>query len=78
VDAWLRGALRATARETLLDPTARERGIFDPEAVASVLASHQAGVDLGTVIWPMLCLEQWFRTCVDAAPATAAEVPVAA
>jgi asparagine synthase (glutamine-hydrolysing) len=66
IDAWLRGQLRDGAHEALLDRSARERGLFDPAAVAGVLAAHDSGRDLGRVIWPMLCLEHWFRACVDA------------
>jgi asparagine synthase (glutamine-hydrolysing) len=78
VDAWLRNGLRGLTEELLLDPAATARGLFDPIAVRQTIAEQVAGHDRGTVLWPMICLELWYRTCVDAAPATPADLPVAA
>jgi len=66
VDAWFRGDLREMARETLLSTRARERGLFEPDAVGSLLADHAAGrADNGFRLWSLLCLELWFREVVD-------------
>ena len=78
IDAWLRGELRGLTEDLLLDPAATGRGLFDPIAVRRTIAEQAAGRDRGPVLWPMICLELWYRTCVDAAPATAADLPVAA
>jgi asparagine synthase (glutamine-hydrolysing) len=78
IDGWLRNGLRGLTEELLLDPAATARGLFDPVAVRRTIAEQVAGHDRGTVLWPMICLELWYRTCVDAAPATPADLPVAA
>ncbi|MGX6450221.1 asparagine synthase-related protein, partial [Patulibacter sp. S7RM1-6] len=69
--AWLRGALRPLATEVLLDPGTAARGIVRPAAVEALLRRHAAGEDHAMVLWALLCLELWFRTCVDAAPTAA-------
>jgi asparagine synthase (glutamine-hydrolysing) len=70
VSAWLRGPLQELAGDVLLDRTARERGLLDVPAVERRLAAHRAGEDHGLVLWTLLMLELWWRTCVDA-PAAA-------
>jgi asparagine synthase (glutamine-hydrolysing) len=65
---WLAGKLHAFARETLLSSTARARGLFRPEAVASLLDRHRAGEDHGERIWNLLVLEVWYREMVDGRP----------
>ena len=62
---WLAGKLHGFARETLLATRARERGLFRPEAVASLLDRHKAGEDHGERIWNLLILEIWFRELMD-------------
>jgi asparagine synthase (glutamine-hydrolysing) len=63
---WLRHDLRQMTRDVLLDRTARERGLFDPDHVAELVASldhESARVDR---VWTLLMLELWFRTFIDA------------
>lgn len=62
---WLAGKLHGFARETLLSNPARERGLFRPEAVESLLGRHKAGEDHGERLWNLLILEIWFREMVD-------------
>lgn len=62
---WFRGDLRDFARDTLLSQSARERGLFDMDAVGDMLARHRDGEDHGNRIWNLLCLEQWFREMID-------------
>ena len=62
---WLGGKLHAFARETLLSTVARSRGLFQPDAVRSLLDRHRAGEDHGERIWNLLALEVWFREMVD-------------
>ena len=71
---WFREDLRPTARELLLDDTARNRGWFRPAAVEQLLAEHDDGrADHGHRLWTLVMLELWQRTHVDApAPATVA------
>ena len=78
LESWLRGELRPMAEDLLLDSRTHERGLFDRKAVERTLAEHAQGLDRTLVIWPMIQLELWYRTCVDAAPAAADEVVAAA
>ncbi|MGQ0538903.1 MAG: asparagine synthase (glutamine-hydrolyzing) [Gemmatimonadaceae bacterium] len=63
---WMRGPLRDFVRDVLLSARARERGIYQPEAVARLIANEGA---FGRTLWGMLCLELWFQEHVDAARA---------
>jgi asparagine synthase (glutamine-hydrolysing) len=62
---WLRGRLHGRARDLLLSPEARGRGLFDPAAVGSLLDRHRAGEDHGERIWNLMVLETWYRELVD-------------
>lgn len=65
---WLRGALGGFAREVLLDPTARERGHFRPDRVATLLDQHAKGAaDHSEGIWRLMIYELWHREFVDGA-----------
>ena len=51
--SWLRNELRSLVHDTLTDQTFRDRGLFDPDAVAQLLVEHDGGLrpqcsDLGT------------------------------
>jgi asparagine synthase (glutamine-hydrolysing) len=68
IDRWLRAELRELAYETLLDRTARERGIMRPEYVQRLLDEHCSGRrNHHTRLWALLMLELWFRMWVDGA-----------
>lgn len=62
---WLAGRLHGFARDLLLAPSARSRGLFDPAAVTSLLDRHRAGEDHGERIWNLIVLETWYRELVD-------------
>jgi asparagine synthase (glutamine-hydrolysing) len=62
---WLAGRLHGFARELLLSTAARQRGLFAPAAVESLLERHRAGEDHGERIWNLMVLETWFRELVD-------------
>jgi asparagine synthase (glutamine-hydrolysing) len=63
---WMRGPWKTVARDVLLDPRSRQRGIIDPSAVERLLAGHAAGTTNGAdAIWSLLNLELWYRTHVD-------------
>ncbi|MBC8131603.1 MAG: asparagine synthase (glutamine-hydrolyzing) [Deltaproteobacteria bacterium] len=62
---WLGGKLHAFARETLLSNAAHARGLFQREAVESLLDRHRAGEDHGERIWNLLALEIWHREILD-------------
>ncbi|MCW3000508.1 MAG: hypothetical protein JWN65_4057 [Solirubrobacterales bacterium] len=63
IGAWLRGPLRELAHDILLDRRTRDRGLIDTHAAAATLRAHQAGQDRGAVLWSMLVLELWCRSC---------------
>jgi asparagine synthase (glutamine-hydrolysing) len=63
---WMRGAGAGLARDVLLDPRARQRGITDPTAVATLIDAHANGAADGTdAIWSLMNLELWYRTFID-------------
>jgi asparagine synthase (glutamine-hydrolysing) len=69
IDEWLRGELRELAHDALLDPVARSRGYFRPDAVGDLLDRHVAGTeDLSQPLWTLLMLELWHREFVDQEP----------
>jgi asparagine synthase (glutamine-hydrolysing) len=74
IGRWLAGRLHGTARDLLLSPEARQRGLFLPSAVESLLDRHRAGEDHGERIWNLMALETWFREMVDGRAAFAREI----
>ncbi len=70
LESWFRGELDSYARDVLLGPAARQRGLVDPVAMERVLDAHRAGTrDHASEIWAMLCLEHWAGTWLDRSPA---------
>lgn len=66
LDRWFRGPLKDELRRVLLDPVARARGLFRPEAVAALVDDHAAGRrDHAYKLWALLMLELWFRHHLD-------------
>jgi asparagine synthase (glutamine-hydrolysing) len=65
VDRWMRDDLAPLSRDVLLDQTARERGIFDPAAIETLLLQHQRGEPRGDQIWALMMLELWYRAFID-------------
>jgi asparagine synthase (glutamine-hydrolysing) len=68
---WMRepsSRWRHVAKDVLLDRRSRERGLFDPHAVESLLQDHASGrTDGGDRIWSVLNVELWCRTFIDRA-----------
>jgi asparagine synthase (glutamine-hydrolysing) len=64
---WFRGDLTAYASEILRSPTARQRGIFNPKFIDTLLSTHAQTtlVNHSSAIWTLLCLELWFQTYID-------------
>ncbi len=63
---WMRGAWGDVARDVLLDPRSRQRGIVEPAAVERLLDAHRSGAADGwDAIWSLLNLELWYRTHID-------------
>jgi asparagine synthase (glutamine-hydrolysing) len=63
---WMKGAWRNVARDVLLDPRSRQRGIIDPAAVERLMTAHASGeADGADALWSLLNLELWYRTHID-------------
>ncbi|HKQ96653.1 MAG TPA: asparagine synthase C-terminal domain-containing protein, partial [Candidatus Polarisedimenticolia bacterium] len=60
IAAWLRGDLRAMARDLLHPRRLGPQGLFRPERVAHLLAEHEAGAaDHGRTLWALLMYQLW-------------------
>jgi asparagine synthase (glutamine-hydrolysing) len=76
---WLRTDLRELPAALLLEPVARERGLFRRDAIERLIADHHRGVkDHSEKLWALMQLEVWFRTYVDRAPTGPIELDTAA
>ena len=69
LDAFGRGALARAAREVLLDPACRRRGVMRPRALEARLARIERGGSHreAMTVWMLMNIELWLRTCVDGA-----------
>jgi asparagine synthase (glutamine-hydrolysing) len=66
VGRWFREDLRDPMRETLLAPTAQQRGYLRPEAVRQMVDAHQRGDrDHGHALFTLLTLELWHQHYFD-------------
>ncbi len=69
IGEWFRQALAGYCREMLLDGRLAARGLFDPEAVETLVEAHVSGDENHTrLIRALISLEQWFRLFIDADP----------
>ena len=64
VAAWLRGPHQGFVRDVLLSKTARERGLWQPERVAQLLAQPQR-THWFDMVWKLLCIELWSNIFLD-------------
>ncbi len=62
---WMKTDLAAMTHDLLLDKTARERGLFEPNEVKRLLDSVDSEHDAPDRIWTLLMLELWFRELMD-------------
>ena len=63
---WLRGDLRPMVHDILSERSLRERGIFDPAAVRTLIQDNDARrVDGAYTIFSMMCIELWCRMFID-------------
>ena len=61
----MREDLAPLSRDVLLDQSARERGLFNEEAITNLLERHQRGEPRGFQIWSLMMLELWYRECLE-------------
>jgi asparagine synthase (glutamine-hydrolysing) len=65
VGAWFRGRYRGIIDELVLSPRAMERGLFDADAIRTLVARHAAGEDHAERLWSLVNLEIWHRVVVE-------------
>jgi asparagine synthase (glutamine-hydrolysing) len=68
---WFRGDLSSFARDLLLSPTCRDRGIFNMGYVERLFNLNARGRDLDLQLWTMMSFELWCRRFLDAKSLTA-------
>jgi asparagine synthase (glutamine-hydrolysing) len=67
--SWLRSKLRDILADTLLSPTALQRGYFRADTLRHMIAVHDSGRnDFQYLLWDLLMLELWHRTYIDRTP----------
>jgi asparagine synthase (glutamine-hydrolysing) len=63
---WLQHDLRELVDDTLCPGTLRNRGLFDPAAVARLIDDDRAGrVDAAYTVLALMCIEIWCRHFMD-------------
>jgi asparagine synthase (glutamine-hydrolysing) len=63
---WLRGTLRERVHEILFSRSLAERELFNPEAVAWLWETHQAGtMDVSWLLYKVISTELWHRLFID-------------
>ena len=63
---WLRHELRDLVHDLLSASSVRRRGIFEPQAVTSLVEKHQSGSDdIGNRVFALMMLELWWREIMD-------------
>lgn len=61
LDQWLRGELKDWADALLNQSQLINDAIFDQKLVAQAWKQHKLGVNMATVLWPILMVNQWLR-----------------
>ena len=63
IRSWLRGPLRPMVDDLLSETSIRNRGLYDPAHVSTLIARDRQGLDDNShLIWTLLTNEVWFRT----------------
>ncbi|HUR33056.1 MAG TPA: asparagine synthase (glutamine-hydrolyzing) [Vicinamibacterales bacterium] len=63
---WFRGGLRELFADTLLAPSALQRGYFEPRFVTRLVDEHLSGRRDHTLqLWQLVIFERWHRQYVD-------------
>lgn len=62
---WFRTVLRPWVEEVLLSERALDRGLFEPEAIRTLVAEHVAGMDHTRKLGVLLTFELWCRRFLD-------------
>jgi asparagine synthase (glutamine-hydrolysing) len=75
VGAWFRGERRPMLDEYVLGERALARGVFDPAAVRTLVARHQAGENHSERLWALVTFEMWQRIFLDGETPPPADSP---
>jgi asparagine synthase (glutamine-hydrolysing) len=63
---WFRNDLAPMLKETLLDETSKQRGLFEPKFLKKIVYEHIEGRrDWSNRLWAFLFLELWFREFIN-------------
>jgi len=66
IGAWFRGPYAHVLDEYVLSSRASERGIFNADAVRTLVNEHRGGLaNHSERLWSLVNLEMWFRTFID-------------
>ena len=69
IDYWLAHELKPMVDDLLCEQRMKNRGIFQPEAVCSLVKQHRNGAqDWSMQIWQLLTLETWMEQFIDRNP----------
>lgn len=63
--AWMAGRYTSILDEFVLGARARDRKLFDPAAVAQLVAEHRGGAGHWERMWSLVNLEIWHRIFID-------------
>ncbi len=66
IDHWFRGGFAKLLEDVLLDPRARERGVFEPKGVRALIEEHRTRGGQQNVLFALLMMELWWKRFVDA------------
>jgi asparagine synthase (glutamine-hydrolysing) len=65
---WFRGRLGSYVRDVVLSEKSRQRGIFDPAYIETLLKRHERGRPYDIELWTLISFELWCRTFLDGGP----------
>lgn len=66
VRRWMRFDLRDVVSDVLSADSLSNRGLFDPQAVMSLIAANDEGtIDAGYTLLSLVCIELWCRNFID-------------
>lgn len=66
IDKWLRHEAKPLVREFLSEHSLRQRGLFNPQVVQTMIQRHESRyADYSTEIWGLVSIEMWMRRFVD-------------
>ncbi len=65
---WFRGRLGSFVRDVVLSDKSKQRGIFDPSYIETLLKRHERGRPYDIELWTLISFELWCRTFLDRAP----------